>query len=84
MKYDYIIVGAGFFGSVIAEQIARIMKKKVLVIDKRNHVGGNCFTELDKKTGEIKWQKIINSNDIEEFQLKYTARYPKNKELLLD
>ena len=40
--------------------------------------------ELDKKTGEIKWQKIINSNDIEEFQLKYTARYPKNKKLLLD
>jgi len=40
--------------------------------------------ELDKKTGEIKWRKIIYSNDTEEFQLKYTARYPKNKKLLLD
>lgn len=42
--YDYLIVGAGFFGSVFAQQ-AKIANKKVLVIDKRDHIGGNCYTE---------------------------------------
>lgn len=49
MKYDYIIVGAGFFGSVLAERLTSI-KKKVLVLEKRNHIGGNCFTYFDKET----------------------------------
>jgi len=40
--YDYLIVGAGFFGAVFAN-LAK--NKKVLVIDKRNHIGGNCYTE---------------------------------------
>lgn len=40
-KYDYLVVGAGLFGSVFAnEAVAR--GKRVLVIDKRNHTGGNC------------------------------------------
>jgi len=40
---DYLIIGAGFAGSVIAERIANILGKKVLIIEKRNHAGGNCF-----------------------------------------
>jgi UDP-galactopyranose mutase len=44
MKYDYLIVGAGLFGSVFARQMAT-NNKKVLIIDKRNHIGGNCYTE---------------------------------------
>lgn len=44
MKYDYLIVGAGLFGAVIAER-AHKNGKKVLVIDKRDHVGGNVYTE---------------------------------------
>ncbi len=44
MKYDYLIVGAGLFGSVFARQ-AKDSGKTVLVIDKRNHIGGNIFTE---------------------------------------
>lgn len=44
MKYDYLIVGAGFFGSVFAYQ-AKNAGKKVLVIDKRDHIGGNCYSE---------------------------------------
>jgi len=40
--YDYLIVGAGLFGSVFAEQLKH---KKVLVIDGRNHIGGNVYTE---------------------------------------
>lgn len=44
MNYDYLIVGAGLFGSVFAER-ATASGKKVLVIDKRDHVGGNVYTE---------------------------------------
>lgn len=41
--FNYIIIGAGFAGSVIAERIANVLNKKVLVIEKRNHIGGNCY-----------------------------------------
>lgn len=44
MRYDYLIVGAGLFGSVFAQK-AKEVGKKVLVIDKRNHIAGNAFTE---------------------------------------
>jgi UDP-galactopyranose mutase len=42
--YDYLIVGAGLYGSVFAHQ-AKKLGKKCLVIDKRNHMGGNIYTE---------------------------------------
>ena len=42
--YDYLIVGAGLFGSVFAHEAARA-GKKVLVIDKRNNIAGNVYTE---------------------------------------
>ena len=42
--YDYLIVGAGLFGSIFAYEATK-RGKKVLVIDKRNHVGGNIYTE---------------------------------------
>ena len=44
MKFDYLIVGAGLYGSVVAHELAR-RGKKVLVVDRRNHIGGNCYTE---------------------------------------
>jgi UDP-galactopyranose mutase len=44
-KFDIIIVGAGLFGSIIAKA-ATDRFKRVLVIDKRDHIGGNCFTKL--------------------------------------
>jgi UDP-galactopyranose mutase len=44
MKYDFLIVGAGLFGSVFAQQ-CKENNKKVLVIDKRDHIAGNCYTE---------------------------------------
>ena len=43
-KYDYLIVGAGLFGAVFAQE-ARKMGKKCLVIDKRNHIAGNIYTK---------------------------------------
>ena len=44
MKYDYLIVGSGLFGSTFANEAKR-NGKKCLVIEKRNHVGGNIYTE---------------------------------------
>lgn len=46
-----IVVGAGFFGSVIAERLARDAGEPVLVLDKREHIGGNCYSEIDLETG---------------------------------
>ncbi len=43
MKYDYLIVGAGLFGAVFAHEATQ-KGKKCLVIDKRNHIGGNIYT----------------------------------------
>ncbi|MCX6155548.1 MAG: UDP-galactopyranose mutase [Candidatus Kapabacteria bacterium] len=47
MKYDFLIVGAGLAGSVCAERIATLLNKKVLIIDKRDHIGGNCYDFMD-------------------------------------
>lgn len=44
MHYDYLIVGAGFFGAVFAHEATK-KGKRCLVVDKRDHVGGNCYTE---------------------------------------
>jgi UDP-galactopyranose mutase len=46
--FDYLIVGAGFAGSVMAERLARTAHKKVLIIDKRNHIGGNTYDYYDQ------------------------------------
>ena len=43
-QYDYLVVGAGLFGAVFARQAADA-GKKVLVIDKRDHIAGNVYTE---------------------------------------
>ena len=42
-QYDYLIIGAGLFGSVMAERLVR-QGKRCLVIDKRSHIGGNVYT----------------------------------------
>lgn len=47
MIFDYLIVGAGFAGSVLAERLATQLKKSVLLIDKRSHIGGNAFDCYD-------------------------------------
>jgi UDP-galactopyranose mutase len=45
--YDWLIVGAGFAGSVLAERLANERNEKVLLIDRRNHIGGNAFDRYD-------------------------------------
>lgn len=48
MKYDIVIIGAGISGAVLAERYATVKTKKVLVIEKRNHIGGNCYDFINK------------------------------------
>lgn len=43
MTYDFLIVGAGFSGCVLAERIATQLGRKVMIIDRRDHIGGNCY-----------------------------------------
>jgi UDP-galactopyranose mutase len=50
-SYDYIVVGSGFFGAVMAERIASVLERPVLVLEKRGHFGGNSFSEQDRATG---------------------------------
>ncbi|WP_137875898.1 UDP-galactopyranose mutase [Rhodococcus sp. Q] len=50
-QYDLIIVGSGFFGLTIAERAATQLGKRVLVLDRRHHIGGNAYSEAEPETG---------------------------------
>lgn len=75
--FDYLIVGAGFAGAVVAEQLARIFQQKVLVVDKRPHIAGNAYDHLDPhgilvhKYGP----HIFHTNSAEVFE--YLSRFTK-------
>lgn len=51
MAYDLIVVGSGFFGLTVAEQAASELGKRVLVVEKRGHIGGNAYSEKEPETG---------------------------------
>ena len=48
MKVDYLVVGAGFAGAVLAERLASASGKKVLICDRRPHIGGNAYDYYDE------------------------------------
>jgi len=48
---DLVVVGSGFFGLTVAERIAEEYDRKVVVIDRRSHIGGNAYSEADPATG---------------------------------
>ena len=50
IKTDFLIIGSGLYGSVLAERISTKLNKKVTILEKRKHIGGNCYSEKDKKT----------------------------------
>lgn len=63
--YDYLIVGAGLYGAIAAHELAK-MGKKVLVIDKRSHIGGNIYTERIDGINVHKYgAHIFHTNDKE-------------------
>lgn len=65
MKYDYLIVGSGLFGSVVAHGLTR-KGKKCLVVDKRSHIGGNVYTESINGINVHKYgAHIFHTNDEE-------------------
>ena len=51
MNADLVIVGSGFFGLTIAERCANDLGLKVLVLERRHHIGGNAYSEPDPETG---------------------------------
>ena len=63
MKYDYLVVGAGLYGAVFARQ-ATDAGKKVLVIDKRDHIAGNVYTrEVEGINVHVYGAHIFHTND---------------------
>lgn len=63
MKYDYLIVGAGLYGAVFAQQ-AKSKGKRVLVVDKRAHIGGNVYNENIEEINVHKYgAHIFHTND---------------------
>ncbi len=46
-RFDFLIVGAGFSGLVFAERVCNVLGKSCLVVDKRPHIGGNCYDVID-------------------------------------
>lgn len=78
--FDYVVVGAGFAGSVLAERLATKGGKRVLIIDKRNHIGGNTYDYYNNDGILIhKYGPHIfhtNSKDVFEYLSRFTAWRP--------
>jgi UDP-galactopyranose mutase len=78
--YDYLIVGAGFAGSILAERLANEHKARVLLIDRRNHIGGNAYDE--KNEAGIVYHKYgphifhTNSEAVVEYLSQFTQWRP--------
>ena len=86
-KYDFLIVGSGFFGSICANELNK-QGKKVLVIETRNHIGGNCYTEnrdginvhiygphIFHTSNETVWKWINQYAEFNNFTLRPVANY---------
>jgi len=86
-EFDYLIVGSGFFGSICASELKK-QGKKCLVIEKRNHIGGNCYTEkkddinihtygphIFHTSNEEVWEWINQFVSFNDFTLRPVANY---------
>lgn len=76
-RYDYLVVGAGFAGAVLAERLASQLSKRVLLIDRRPHVGGNAY-DFVNRAGVLMHQYgphifHTNSEDIFSYLSQFTA-----------
>jgi len=72
----YLIIGAGLSGAIMAERISSILKEEVIILDKRTHIGGNCYDYIDEETN-IRMNKYgahifhTNNNDVWEYINKF-------------
>ena len=87
-RYDAVVVGAGFAGAVMAERLAADAGQRVLVIDRRSHVGGNAFDEYDS-AGLLVHRygpHIFHTNSAEVFEYlsRFTAWRPYEHRVLAD
>lgn len=78
--FDYMIIGAGFAGSVLAERLATEQDARVLIVDKRNHIGGNAYDYYDNAGILVhKYGPHIfptNSEKVFEYLSRFTAWRP--------
>jgi UDP-galactopyranose mutase len=83
-NYEYIIVGAGIAGSVLANKIANEKNKKVLIIEQRNHIAGNCFDYHNEKGILIHkyGPHIFHTNDKKVWE--YLSQFTKWREFQLE
>ena len=87
-RYDYLIVGAGFAGSVLAERLASQHGARVLLIDRRPHVGGNAYDELN--ADGILYHKYgphifhTNSDQVVEYLSEFTEWRPYEHRVLAE
>jgi UDP-galactopyranose mutase len=87
-KYDYLVVGAGFAGSVLAERLASQHGARILVIDKRPHIAGNAYDHLDA-AGVLIHQYgphifHANSDEIVDYLSQFTRWRPYEHRVLAD
>ena len=86
--YDYFIVGAGFAGSVLAERLASQHQAKILLIDRRPHIGGNAYDELN--ADGIRYHKYgphifhTNSDQVVDYLSQFTEWRPYEHRVLAD
>ena len=87
-RYDYLIVGAGFAGSVLAERLASQHGARVLLIDRRPHVGGNAYDEPNE--AGILYHKYgphifhTNSEQVVEYLSQFTEWRPYEHRVLAE
>ncbi len=87
---DLLVVGSGFFGLTIAERAARELGKKVTVIERRNHIGGNAYSEAEEETGievhrygahlfhtsnEVVWEYVNRFTKFTDYQHRVYSNY---------
>ncbi len=80
MKPDVIIVGSGFAGAVMAERFATQLNKKVLILEKRDHIGGNMYDYIDEN--QVRRHEYgphifhTNNKEVVDYLSKFTEWYP--------
>src|SRR6187431_676809 len=78
--FDYLIVGAGFAGCILAERLGRGSGKEVLLIDRRSHIGGNAYDHYDEAGVLVhKYGPHIfhtNSREVYDYLSRFTAWRP--------